>query len=381
MSRIELVSTTKHLATVVQRAMTARRVAVDIESNGFFRYHERVCLVQLMAFETTYIIDPLAIDNVSSLGELLSSPMVEKIFHSADYDVRSFDRDWGFTVNNLFDTGVASALVGSTSVGLQSVLEEYINVVLTKERRLQRSDWTKRPLAPESIEYAANDVLHLPKLRDVLTMRLEKLSRLEWATEEFAFVENVRHTESDPTFDFLAVKGSRELDGRGLAILRSLYRFRDSVAKRIDRSLFRVMANSALIQLSVDPKADLAKVKGLGRYGRLPADSRLKRAIEEGVKSPPVILPRRISSYSKLSKEEREKLKVRLQSLRSWRRNKADDLQLVPGLIWPMASLRRLARHPEGFVSELEDHQIRVWQKREFGDSLAKAVADLSETT
>ena len=163
MNRIEIVNTTAHLSTVVQRAMTAQRVAVDIESNGFFRYHERVCLVQLMAFETAYIIDPLAIDNVDSLGELLSSPAVEKIFHAGDYDVRSFDRDWGFRVSKLFDTGISAALVASTGVGLQTVLQEHMNVKLTKERWLQRSDWTNRPLSPESIEYAANDVLVSPE--------------------------------------------------------------------------------------------------------------------------------------------------------------------------------------------------------------------------
>ena len=378
MNRVELVSTSAHLATVVQRALTAPRVAVDIESNGFFRYHERVCLVQLMVFDAAYIVDPLAIQDVGPLGELLSSAAVEKIFHAGDYDLRSFDRDWGFRVRNLFDTGISAALIGSTGVGLQTVLQEHLNVELAKERRLQRSDWTNRPLSSEAIEYAANDVLHLAKLRDVLAKRLEELSRLDWATEEFAFLEGVRHTESDPTLDYLAVKGSRDLDGRGLAILRSLYRFRESIAERIDRSPFRVMANTALIELSVDPKADLAKVKGLGRYGRRPANSQLKRAIQEGIKSPPLRLPRPDSDQPRLSREERDALRDRLRSLRSWRGEIAQDLQLDSGLIWPIASLRRLARHPESLSAELEDPQIRAWQKREFGDALEKAVSGLN---
>ena len=145
MSRTELVNTGPHLSEVVDRISRAPRVAVDIESNGFFRYHERVCLVQLAAYETAFLVDPLAIDDIQPLGDLLGDQSVEKVFHGADYDLRSLDRDWGFRVNNLFDTGIAAAFVGSTRLGLQSVVQEYLGIELAKPIELQRSDWTLRP--------------------------------------------------------------------------------------------------------------------------------------------------------------------------------------------------------------------------------------------
>ena len=161
MSQIELITGESRLAEVVDHISRAPRVAVDIESNGFFRYHERVCLVQLASAETAFIVDPLAIDDVRPLGKLLGDRSVEKVFHAPDYDLRSLDRDWGFRVNNLFDTSIAAAFAGSEQLGLQSVVEEHAGVELVKDRKLQRSDWTMRPLSPEALKYAADDVLHL----------------------------------------------------------------------------------------------------------------------------------------------------------------------------------------------------------------------------
>ena len=86
--------------------MKQPRVALDLESNSFHRYPERVCLVQLAIANDVYLIDPLAIEDLSALGRLLSAPSVEKIFHAADYDIRSLDRDWNFRVSPLFDTGI-----------------------------------------------------------------------------------------------------------------------------------------------------------------------------------------------------------------------------------------------------------------------------------
>ena len=224
--------------------------------------------MQLASAETAFLIDPLAIDDVRPLSDLLGNRSVEKVLHASDYDIRSFDRDWGFRVRNLFDTATAAAFVGSKKVGLQSVVEEYAGVEVAKSRKLQRSDWTLRPLSPEAITYAANDVLHLLAVREALSARLEELSRLEWVREEFARLEQVRHTPSDRESAFLSAKGSSDLDGRGLAVLRALFQFREREASRRDRPCFKVIPDFALVKLSSEPTANLSTVKGLGRFGR-----------------------------------------------------------------------------------------------------------------
>ena len=378
MSQIELVSAESHLVEVVDRISRAPRVAVDMESNGFFRYHERVCLVQLATAETAFIVDPLAIDNVRPLGDLLGNQSVEKVFHAADYDIRSLDRDWGFRINNLFDTGIAAAFLGSEQLGLQSVVKEHVGVELAKHRKLQRSDWTMRPLSPEALKYAADDVLYLLQVREALSARLKKLSRLSWAEEEFARLAKVRHTPPDREFAFLSIKGSRDLDGRGLAVLRSLFQFREQHASRLDRPFFKVIPDFALVNMSFEPAADLSTIKGLGRFGRPPASRGLKAAIDEGLRSHPVTRPKRTRSEETWSPADQKRIRTRFQSLKTWRSELGRELRLNPGLLWPAVSLERLARHPRDLHSELVSPEVRCWQKREFGAALGRVLANLS---
>ena len=140
------ITTQAQLEEVVESVQRQARVAVDLESNNFHRYPERVCLVQLATLDAVYIIDPLSIEDITPLGELLANAAVEKVFHSANSDLRLLDRDWKFTVRGLFDTSMAAAFVGSEKLGLAAVLTEYLGIEIDKNKKLQRADWSRRPL-------------------------------------------------------------------------------------------------------------------------------------------------------------------------------------------------------------------------------------------
>ena len=377
MSDYELVETSERLAQAADALSKGERVAVDLESNGFFRYRERVCLVQLASPNAAYLVDTLAIDDVGPLGELMADAGVEKIFHAPDYDIRSLDRDWSFRVRNLFDTSTAAALAGSTRLGLQAVLEEYVGVRLPKARKLQRSDWTLRPLSEEAMRYAANDVLHLARLRNALAGRLGELGRLAWAREESVRMEELRHTEPEQESAFLSMKGSGKLDGRGLAILRSLWQYRDDRAYEQDRPHFKVMSDAALVQVSANPRLKLRDVKGLGRYGRGPGARGLRDAIREGMEAEPVSVPKKSALRERLGGTERRKVGGRMARLKGWRKALGAELALAPSLLWPTASLTRLARYPDSLGAELDGADVRAWQAKEFAPSLRDALAEM----
>ena len=377
LSDFELVETTDQLDRAVDALARSTRVAVDLESNGFFRYRERICLVQLASPDAVYLVDPLAVGDAGPLGDLMADPSVEKIFHAPGYDIRSLDRDWGFGVRNLFDTSLAAAFAGSERLGLQAVLEEYVGVKLPKSRRLQRSDWTLRPLSDEALNYAASDVLHLARLRDALAERLHGLGRTRWLREECERMEQVRHSEPDREAAFLSVKGSRALDGRGLAVLRSLCRLRDELACELDRPPFKVMSDAALVAVSVDPGVNLGEVKGLGRYGRRPDVRKLRSAIQEGMDADPVRRPRKAHVRERLSPSERRDSGERMKRLKQWRRSLGEDLAVDPSILWPNASLTRLARSPDSLAAELDSDEVRKWQGREFAASLRGLLSSL----
>ena len=136
-------------------------LALDTESNSLYVYRERVCLIQIGTREETFLLDPLAVDDLSSLGRLLADPDLVKVLHGSDYDLRSLNRDYGFTIQALFDTQVAARFLGSTSPNLASVLETSLGISIPKSRKLQTSDWGSRPFSSLAIEYAANDVAYL----------------------------------------------------------------------------------------------------------------------------------------------------------------------------------------------------------------------------
>ena len=123
------------------------QLALDTERNGRFAYQERICLIQLCDGEQTLLIDPLAIDDLSSFGAMLADESIVKVIHGCEEDVRFFDHDFGFTINNLFDTGLAARFLGVSRPNLGAVLEEFAGVTIPKDRNLQMSHWGLRPLS------------------------------------------------------------------------------------------------------------------------------------------------------------------------------------------------------------------------------------------
>ena len=375
---VTVVTSAAGLAEAVRHAYDHPHVAVDLESNGFHRYPEHICLVQLGVGESVYIVDPLAIDDVSPLGRLLADDSVEKVMHSADYDIRSLDRDWSFHTAALFDTSIAAAFLGSSRLGLDAVLKEYLGVEVTKTKRIQRSDWTRRPLSSEAMEYAADDVRHLVSLRNKLGAELSRLSRLEWVKEECERLSRVRSQPPDPNWAFLSIKGRSALDARGLGVLRSLHRFREREALRRNTPPFKIISNGKLVELASSPERDLGSVGGLGRFGRGADMGRLRVAIHEGLKEGPVRPPKRGKPDSpRLGPGERDLAAARHQKLKDWRTYKGAALDLDPALTWPATSLERLSRLPQSLEDEIAGPDVRAWQVREFGDDLRRLVASL----
>ena len=365
----ELVTDGGRFRRVIRQVSRERRIGFDLESNGFFRYPERICLIQLSTSERVYLIDPLAIEDMSPLGEVLADPAVETVLHSGDHDIRSLDRDWGFHVGNLFDTSIASAFVGSERLGLASTLQDFMGVTIPKEKKIQRSDWSIRPLSDVALTYAAEDVRHLLGLRDRLGDELQALGRVGWAKEECDRLAKVRYDPPDPDLAIFGVKGSRDLDGRGLAILKALMEFREGHALRLGRPHFRVISDAALVSLAAKPNANLRELSGFGMFGRGRLARGIRDAVKRGKAAEPLQRPRQPRGR-RLSRADRKAANERLDRLKAWRVEHAKRLSLAPALIWPMAGLQRLASFPDDLETELEAPEVRQWQRERFEESL-----------
>lgn len=368
---IEIVDSNKKLVNIIERVYQENFVAVDIESNGLHRFKEQICLIQLAISGNVFIVDPLQISDIGPIGKLLKDEDIQKIFHSPDHDLRSFDRDWKFEVRNIFDTSIAAAFLGSEKLGLASVLSEFLQIELTKSKSLQRSDWTLRPIPKNALEYAVNDVLYLRDLRDLLLEQLMSLKRDKWINEEFKHLEKIKYAPRLIENPFLSIKGSKGLDIKSLTVLRKLYQFRENEAIRLDRPAFKVVHDNTLIEIAKNPKINLRSIKDLGIFSRSANRAKLKNAIKDTENSELVKISREDLYPKKRIQKSMTDIEVLLfKELKEWRLNLSKKLKLQPSLLWPLSSLKRICMNLDDFNNEIKHEDVKQWQVKEFSKSL-----------
>ena len=366
---IEFLTTSGQVYDLARILFQERRIAIDTESNSRHRYPERVCLVQVATNSKVYLIDTLAVDDMKPIGEVLADETVVKVVQGAEYDIRCLDREWGFRVRNLFDTSIAARFVGMEQFGLSALTEALLGVHIPKDARIQKSDWSRRPLSQEALNYAAMDVWYLLGIQEALESRLGTLARSRWVSEECARLEEIRYVAPDPETAFLSLKGTRRLDGQEKAVLKRLFMLREAEARRRNRPPYYVLPHETLVHLASNPAADLAKLPSLrgqvdSRFGRL-----LCTTLHEGLADSPISNPIRYSTHP-VTPIEIERLQV----LKKWRVNLGSQLSIDPALVWPMASLERLAKAPRTFGVEIQSPEVRQWQREQFATSLGASL-------
>lgn len=363
---IEIVNNPSQLNIAVRGMAGSPAIALDTESNSLHYYPEQLCLMQIATQEKVFVIDTITLKDITPFREVLADNTIMKIIHGADYDIRCLDRHCGFRIRNLYDTYIAARFAGITQVGLAALIKDLLGISIVKSKQLQLADWGRRPLSREAIDYAASDVFHLLALQKILDQRLHTLGRTSWVSEEFARLEEIRYAAPNLETAYLSIKGIDNLDGRGLAVLRSLVHFREEEARRRHRPPFFVMPDIALISLADAPASDLSNIPGLGRGIELPRFRQgLQQALRDGLAAPPVqITP--LMSFEPMNHEQMR----RFSRLKAWRISLGATLSLDPSLLWPMVSLQRLARTPGSFNEEISSTNIRNWQRDQFATSL-----------
>jgi ribonuclease D len=374
MSQAELIADQPAFEAFLRRLREEPVLAVDTEAATFHRYTERIYLIQVSTRTATAIIDPLAVADLAGLGPLLSGPGVEVVFHDAGYDLRLLGRQYGFRIGRLFDTRAAAELAGEPGLSLAALLAQYFHIGLDK--RLQRADWSVRPLTAEMLEYAAGDTSHLIALRDILAARLEAAGRMEWAEEEFERLATMPVDGDDRREPaWLRLKGARTLDPRRLAVVREVHAWRADLAARLDRAEFRILGNEALLLLArgvPDTLDALAQVPGVGRGTVARHGEALLGAIRRALATPPEDLPR----LERPPRRPREpEVETRIGRLKEARARCATDLALAPGVVCPNSVLEAVARAcPRDLEALAALPELRRWQVAAVGPVLLEAL-------
>jgi ribonuclease D len=245
-----LVDNPKKLQRAVDDFNSSSILSIDTEYDSFRYFREKLCLVQIKAKAATYIFDPLNGIDLFFLGKYFADPEIVKILHAADNDIRLLKRDYDFIFENIFDTHRAAYLLGFKQLSLEKMINEFLDMELKKNKKLQRSRWDTRPLADEQLEYGVQDVAHLPALYKEQLAQLRKKGLEESARDAFAKIAACNWQEK--TIDkrgHTKIASYPFLNQEQKDILKKLYVWRFQRAKDENRAIFMFLPDKILSDL------------------------------------------------------------------------------------------------------------------------------------
>ena len=365
----QMIATPEALRRMEARLRDEECLALDTEFVWERTYYAQLGLVQIgLSDGTCFLVDPLALGDLAPIGELLADARIVKILHDAPQDLMILRRATGASARNVFDTRLAAGFAGLGSVlSLGNLLSELLGVHLAKAHT--RADWTARPLAPEVLEYAADDVRYLPQVAALLRGRARAAGVEAWLDEELAALDAPAPGEEQAFADaYLRIRAASSLSPRSQAALRALAAWRERAARNADQPRRWLVEDAELVALAVElPRRpdDLRRCRGVNPQTIQRHGEDLLAAVQQGLSLPdaelplPVFQPSRDPAFRKAVDAALGQVLAR-----------AAPRQIDPALVCSRNELAMLFQ--EGAAARPEAHRLlRGWRAELMGDALA----------
>jgi len=273
-NNIQYINTPDQLTELCEQIKKEPWLALDTEFLREKTYYPKFCLLQIATPEWVACIDPIALPSLDMLFDAIYSPSIVKVFHSCRQDLEIFFQLTGKVPEPLFDTQIAAPLLGfQENPGYAMLVSSLLNVNLNKAHT--RADWSKRPLITAEIQYAADDVIYLCKIYQMMLQKLAELGRIDWLERDFAELANPEIYQVRPEKAWLKIKGKNKLTGRQLSIVQALAEWRERTAQTEDRPKSWLLRDELLFdiaKLQPETAIELVNVRGINervvnRYG------------------------------------------------------------------------------------------------------------------
>ncbi|MDH5301129.1 MAG: ribonuclease D [Gammaproteobacteria bacterium] len=349
------------LDSFCQQLQNQTWIALDTEFLREKTYYPKLCLVQIATPELAACIDPLAIDDLSPLLDLLYNRNITKVMHSGRQDLEIFYNLRGELPSPIFDTQVAAPLIGlDEQLGYASLVQELLGVNLDKSHA--RADWTRRPLPANQLQYAIEDVTYLAQIYPKLKSMLEERNRLQWLDSDFAAMTEPSLYQNPPETAWLRVKQANKLRPQQLSVLQALASWREITAQQQDLPRGWLCKDEVLIDICrqlPDKVQELAHIRGLTegfvrRHGQA-----LVELIHTAKSQPPVPLP----DYERKQKLSPADFAL-VDALQAIVSLTAADFELHPNLLATRKMLEQFLANPSSSALE------HGWRKQVLGDLL-----------
>jgi ribonuclease D len=262
---LEFIDTPAALARACDQLANQPYLAVDTEFVREKTYYPVLCLIQIASPQLCVCIDPLALKDLSPLAGLLLNSQTTKIFHAARQDLEILNQTLGKIPTPVFDTQIAATLLGlGDQLSYANLVNHFLNVQLAKGHA--RTDWERRPLSNEQLEYAADDVRYLAAMYPLMVQTLTELGRLAWLDEDFTALTQPQLYQNDPQHQWQRVSGLQKLKGVQLAIVRHLAAWREQQAQQQNKPRKWILSDDILIAIAMQAphKAEqLERIRGI----------------------------------------------------------------------------------------------------------------------
>ena len=260
------------------------RVGLDTEFIRERTYWPQLALVQISTGDDILLVDMCVPGMTAALAPLLRDASTLKVMHSASEDLVALQHACGCVPRPLFDTQIAAALCGiGAGIGYQRLVADLLGVAVDKGET--RSDWLRRPLSPQQLDYAADDVRHLFAVHDRLDAQLETLGRGDWLREDCARLVDAADAAGEDAWPHLSLRAAQFLGADAQRRLLRLLRWRETQARDSDRPRNWILDGELAVLLARNPPADAAALRKL-LEARPKAPLRLANAIWDALSSP-----------------------------------------------------------------------------------------------
>lgn len=336
-----LVESDEQLKDFLKICKKSPYLAIDTEFLREKTYYAKLCLIQIATKDAVAIIDPFKISDLTVMAPVLTDASIVKIFHASSQDIEILYHETGVVPKPVFDTQVAAALLGkSQQASYAALVQSFCHVTLPKKDSF--TDWSRRPLSPSQVEYAADDVTYLPRIYNDMVSELTEKGRLSWLDDAFAEISNPKKYEIDPRMRYRKLKRINQLSPRQMAAAREFAAWREERAQKLNIPRKWVVSDEQIVEAcrrepqSID---ELYMVRGLRESLKAGDARRVMQLIKKGLNCPEEDLP-----SMNTNQRSEANVDIAVDLMNALVHLRARENKIAPQTLAPHSELMKLAR-------------------------------------